>query len=63
MADSISRSLRNEIRSRANGRCEYCRIRESLLLTGCEVDHIVSQRRILLSRRDSPKIARGFNPG
>lgn len=44
MAESISRALRNEIRSRANGRCEYCRIHESLLLTGCEVDHIVSRK-------------------
>jgi len=44
MAESISRRLRNEIRSRADGRCEYCRIPESLLLIGCEVDHVVSRK-------------------
>jgi len=44
MAEGISRWLKNEIKSRANGCCEYCRIRESLLLTGCEVDHIVSRK-------------------
>jgi len=42
MADAISQQLRREIRARANGRCEYCRILESLLLAGCEVDHVIS---------------------
>ena len=44
MADAISQQLRREIRARANGRCEYCLILESLLLAGCEVDHIVSRK-------------------
>ena len=44
MADAISQQLRREIRARANGRCEYCRILEKLLLAGCEVDHIVSRK-------------------
>jgi hypothetical protein len=44
MADLIGQQLRREIRARAGRRCEYCRILESLLLTGCEVDHIVSRK-------------------
>jgi hypothetical protein len=44
MADAISQQLRREIRARAGGRCEYCLILEALLLTGCEVDHIVSRK-------------------
>jgi hypothetical protein len=44
MADAISQQLRREIRARANGRCEYCLVLESLLLAGCEVDHIVSRK-------------------
>jgi hypothetical protein len=44
MAEAISRHLRREIRARANGRCEYCRVLETLLLAGCEVDHIVSRK-------------------
>jgi len=44
MADEISQQLRREIRNRANGRCEYCQIPETLLLAGCEVDHIISRK-------------------
>ena len=44
MAEAISQQLRREIRVRANGRCEYCLILETLLLAGCEVDHIVSRK-------------------
>jgi hypothetical protein len=44
MADEISQQLRREIRARASGRCEYCGILETLLLVGCEVDHIVSRK-------------------
>jgi hypothetical protein len=44
MADGITQQLRREIRTRAGGRCEYCRIPEGLLLAGCEVDHIVSRK-------------------
>jgi HNH endonuclease len=44
MADAISQQLRREIRVRAGGRCEYCLVLESLLLAGCEVDHIISRK-------------------
>ncbi len=44
MADAISQQLRREIRARANERFEYCLIPETLLLAGCEVDHIVSRK-------------------
>jgi len=46
MADAFSQQLRREIRARAGGRCEYCRILETLLLAGCEVDHIVSRKHV-----------------
>jgi HNH endonuclease len=44
MAEAISQQLRREIRVRASHRCEYCLVLESLLLAGCEVDHIVSRK-------------------
>jgi hypothetical protein len=44
MAEAISQQLRREIRARAGGRCEYCLVRETLLLAGCEVDHVVSRK-------------------
>jgi hypothetical protein len=44
VADTISLRLRREIRRRAGGRCEYCQVLETLLLAGCEVDHIVSRK-------------------
>jgi hypothetical protein len=44
MAEAISQQLRREIRVRASQRCEYCLVLESLLLAGCEVDHIVSRK-------------------
>jgi 5-methylcytosine-specific restriction endonuclease McrA len=44
MAEIIGQQLRREIRARAGGRCEYCLMLESLLLAGCEVDHIVSRK-------------------
>jgi hypothetical protein len=44
MADAISQQLRREIQTRAGGRCEYCLMPESLLLAGCEVDHIISRK-------------------
>jgi len=44
MADVISQQLRREIRARAGGRCEYCLMAESLLVWGCEVDHILSRK-------------------
>jgi hypothetical protein len=44
MADAISQAVRREVRARANGRCEYCLMLETLLLAGCEVDHVVSRK-------------------
>lgn len=44
MAEAISQLLRREIRARAGGCCEYCRISEAMLLVGCEIDHIVSRK-------------------
>jgi hypothetical protein len=44
MAENIGRRLRDDVRARAGGRCEYCRTGESMLLTGCEVDHILSRK-------------------
>jgi hypothetical protein len=44
MAESISQALRREVRTRAGGRCEYCLMPESVLLAGCEVDHIISRK-------------------
>jgi hypothetical protein len=44
MADAIGQQLRREVRARAGDRCEYCLMEESLLVWGCEVDHIVSRK-------------------
>ncbi len=44
MPDAISQQLRREIRTRAGGRCEYCLMDESLLVWGCEIDHILSRK-------------------
>lgn len=44
MADSISMSLRREVRTRAGARCEYCWMPEAVLLAGCEVDHVISRK-------------------
>jgi hypothetical protein len=44
MADAISQQLRREVRARAGGCCEYCLMDESLLVWGCEVDHIISRK-------------------
>jgi hypothetical protein len=44
MPDIISQQLRRDIRSRAGGHCEYCRMEEALLVWGCEVDHILSRK-------------------
>ena len=44
MADTISLSLRREVRARAREHCEYCLMPESLLLAGCEVDHVISRK-------------------
>lgn len=40
-ASEIPRSLRDLIRARAEGRCEYCTTSEWLSGLACEIDHIV----------------------
>lgn len=42
MSRYISESLRSEIELRANGICEYCRIRIEDTYFGGEIDHIIS---------------------
>lgn len=44
MPDLIGQHLRREVRARAGDRCEYCLMKETLLVWGCEVDHIVSRK-------------------
>ena len=44
MADDITPTLRRDVASRADRRCEYCRMPEAELLAGCEVDHIISRK-------------------
>jgi len=44
MADDITPALRREVASRAGHRCEYCRMPETELLAGCEMDHIISRK-------------------
>lgn len=40
----ISVALRQQVRSRAENRCEYCCIHEDDTQFGCEVDHILSEK-------------------
>ncbi len=40
----VTVELRRRVVARANGRCEYCRIREDATINGCEVDHIVAEK-------------------
>ena len=42
MSRYISESLRAEVELRAEGRCEYCRIRIEDTYFGGEIDHIIS---------------------
>jgi hypothetical protein len=42
MSRYISESLRQEIELRAEGKCEYCRIRIEDTYFGGEIDHIIS---------------------
>lgn len=42
MSRYISESLREEVELRADGRCEYCRIRIEDTYFGGEIDHIIS---------------------
>ena len=36
--------LRNLVRNRANSRCEYCRLPESLDFPAHEIDHIIAEK-------------------
>lgn len=40
----VPAALREQVRQRAGGRCEYCRIPESHTLTPHEVDHVVAEK-------------------
>jgi hypothetical protein len=44
VAEIIGQQLRREVRARAGNQCEYCLIDETLLVWGCEVDHIISRK-------------------
>jgi len=44
MAEIIGQQLRRKVRTRGGDRCEYCLMDESLLVWGCEVDHIISRK-------------------
>lgn len=44
MSDSVSVSLRREVRKRANGRCEYCFMPDSESTYPHEPDHIIAVR-------------------
>lgn len=43
MPSAISPLLRQQVRDRAKGRCEYCRTSERLTGVALEVDHIIPQ--------------------
>src|SRR6266545_4182255 len=40
----IGAGLRSQVRERASGRCEYCRVPESVALVPHEIDHIVAAK-------------------
>ena len=44
MAESIGLAVRREVARRAGARCEYCRMPETELFAGCEVDHVISRK-------------------
>jgi hypothetical protein len=44
MSSYVSASLRRLVASRAGGQCEYCLICENDTYSGCQVDHIVSEK-------------------
>jgi len=44
VAEIIGQQLRREVRARAGNQCEYCLMDETLLVWGCEVDHIISRK-------------------
>ena len=40
----VSRALRQLVKTRAKGLCEYCLIHEEDTYFGCQVDHIISEK-------------------
>ena len=40
----VSTALRQLVKTRANGLCEYCLIHEEDTYFGCQVDHIISEK-------------------
>jgi hypothetical protein len=44
MSSYIGAELRRLVEMRAGARCEYCRIHEDDTYSGCEVDHIISEK-------------------
>ena len=44
MTSYVSADLRRLVASRAGGVCEYCLIHEDDTYTGCQVDHIISEK-------------------
>lgn len=44
MTTYISEALRREVSTRADGRCEYCRVHETDRLFGHEIDHIYAEK-------------------
>ena len=40
----VPRRLRRTVRTRAGGRCEYCRMPEDLDVLGFQVDHVVARQ-------------------
>lgn len=44
MGTYISVELRRLVYERANGRCEYCLIPETVVLVSHEIDHIIAQK-------------------
>jgi hypothetical protein len=49
----IPRSLRDMVRSRAGGRCEYCQIPEALSGISCEIDHVIPRARGGITTEDN----------
>jgi hypothetical protein len=44
MSSYIGAELRRLVETRAGARCEYCLIHEADTYSGCEVDHIISEK-------------------
>ena len=44
MTSYIPAELRRVAIDRADGRCEYCRIREADTFLGCQIDHIIAEK-------------------